>query len=88
MGDPQHAHDEDRVRHAAELGGALNVITSLRDGFDTFLTRPVKDWYSGVPEGAPNYWSEKKVNYSGVEKKMGKKRDIELSGGQMQKLAV
>ena len=84
MGDPQHAHDEDRIRQAAELGGALDVIINLRDGFDTFLTRPVEDLYGGGPQNL----SREPIDFSGLTKEMGTMRDVELSGGQMQKLAV
>ncbi|KAF8525243.1 P-loop containing nucleoside triphosphate hydrolase protein [Hysterangium stoloniferum] len=87
MGDPQHAHDEDRIRQAAELGGALDVITNLQDGFDTFLSRPVRDYYAGLPEGSRSLFG-RVIDYGGVKKRVGRTRDIELSGGQMQKLAV
>jgi len=87
IGDPRHALDEDRIRQAAELGGALDVITNLKDGFDTFLSRPVRDYYAGLPEGSRSLFG-REIDYDRVKKKVGRSHDIELSGGQMQKLAV
>ncbi|KAG2028536.1 P-loop containing nucleoside triphosphate hydrolase protein [Suillus americanus] len=51
LGNPALAHDYDKVREAARLGGAEHFIDELPDGFDTYLDRPVKDYYAGLPEG-------------------------------------
>jgi len=91
MGDPAHAHDEDRIRQAAELGGATDVIQELPDGFDTFLDKPVRDYYSGVPTRrrmGSIALSSGSTDFSKIKRKVGKNHKIELSGGQMQKLAV
>lgn len=88
MGDPQHAEDEDRVRLAARLGGSEEFINKLPEGFDTYLDRPVKDYYGGLPEGTKNLFG-RSVDYSAVRGagEMSSKTHG-LSGGQMQRLAV
>lgn len=51
LGDPEHADDNDKIEMAARLGGAEDFIKRLPDGFETYLERPVGDYYSGLPEG-------------------------------------
>lgn len=82
-----HARDEDRIRQAAELGGAAQFVENLPEAFDTILSRPVRDSYSGLPEGTQSLFG-RQVDYGRVKKRIGRTQDIELSGGQMQKLAV
>ncbi|KAK7688165.1 hypothetical protein QCA50_008535 [Cerrena zonata] len=88
LGDPQHAEDEDRIRLAARLGGSEDFINKLPDGFDTYLDRPVKDLYGGLPEGTKTLFG-RSVDYSAVRGagEMSSKTHG-LSGGQMQRLAV
>ncbi|KAF8491288.1 P-loop containing nucleoside triphosphate hydrolase protein [Gautieria morchelliformis] len=81
MGDPEHAWDEDRVRQAAELSGASDIISNLSEGFDTVLSPPL-DFYSGASEG------RHKAQYEGLKLFIGRAQDPKLSGGQMQKLAL
>ncbi|KAF8508693.1 P-loop containing nucleoside triphosphate hydrolase protein [Gautieria morchelliformis] len=87
MGDPKNARDEDRIRQAAALGGATEFIEELAEGFDTILSRPVRDIYSGLPEGTTSLFG-RKVNYSGLKSRTGYTQEFKLSGGQMQRLAV
>ncbi|KAG1825441.1 P-loop containing nucleoside triphosphate hydrolase protein [Suillus subaureus] len=89
LGNPALAHDYDKVREAARLGGAEHFIDKLPDGFDTYLDRPVKDYYAGLPEGTTTLFG-RSVDYSRV-RGVGGLRASEassLSGGQMQRLAV
>jgi ABC-type multidrug transport system fused ATPase/permease subunit len=89
LGNPALAHDHDKVREAAHLGGAEHFIDELPDGFDTYLDRPVKDYYAGLPEGTTTLFG-RSVDYSRV-RGVGGLRASEassLSGGQMQRLAV
>ncbi|KAG1829492.1 P-loop containing nucleoside triphosphate hydrolase protein [Suillus variegatus] len=89
LGNPALAHDYDKVREAARLGGAEHFIDELPDGFDTYLDRPVKDYYAGLPEGTTMLFG-RSVDYSRV-RGVGGLRASEassLSGGQMQRLAV
>ncbi|KAG1777296.1 P-loop containing nucleoside triphosphate hydrolase protein [Suillus placidus] len=89
LGNPALAHDYDKVREAARLGGAEHFIDELPDGFDTYLDRPVKDYYAGLPEGTTTLFG-RSVDYSRV-RGVGGLRASEassLSGGQMQRLAV
>jgi ABC-type multidrug transport system fused ATPase/permease subunit len=81
MGDPEHAWDEDRVRQAAELSGASDIISNLSEGFDTVLSPPL-DFYSGASEG------RHKAKYERLKSFIGRAQDPKLSGGQMQKLAL
>ncbi|KAH7884022.1 P-loop containing nucleoside triphosphate hydrolase protein [Phlebopus sp. FC_14] len=89
LGNPDLAHDDDKIREAARLGGAEDLIDKLPDGFDTYLDRPVKDYYSSLPEGTLTLFG-RHVDYSRV-RGVGAMRTTDastLSGGQMQRLAV
>jgi len=89
LGSPQCAHDSDKVREAARLGGAESFVDRLPEGFDTYLDRPVRDYYSGIPDGAKSLFG-RPVNFGAVGQAMGGVRSdsVYLSGGQMQRLAV
>ncbi|KAI0079057.1 P-loop containing nucleoside triphosphate hydrolase protein [Panus rudis PR-1116 ss-1] len=89
FGDPQHAEDEDRIRLAAKLGGSEEFIEKLPEGFSSYLERPVKDHYGGLPEGTKTLFG-RPVDYSGIRGAggMSTHKSISLSGGQMQRLAV
>ncbi|THH16785.1 hypothetical protein EW146_g3903 [Bondarzewia mesenterica] len=89
LGDPENAADEDKVREAARLGGALEFIERLPEGFDTYLERPVRDLYSALPEGTKTLFG-RSVDYGGMRGLMhgDSPNSVVLSGGQMQRLAV
>jgi hypothetical protein len=89
LGDPDFAHDEDKILEAAKLGGAHEFIERLPEGFDTYLDRPVRDYYSGIPEGTKTLFG-RSVDYSRVRATGGMRstNSTSLSGGQMQRLAV
>ncbi len=89
MGDPATSHDTNRVRLAARLAGAEDLIDKLPDGFDTYLERPVDDEYSIVAEGTKTV-TGRVVDYSALCEAANIKssRDTSLSGGQMQRIAV
>ncbi|KAI0056772.1 P-loop containing nucleoside triphosphate hydrolase protein [Artomyces pyxidatus] len=92
LGDPENADDEDKIREAARLGGAEDFIARLPDGFDTYLERPVRDLYSGLPEGTKTLFG-RSVDHSNFGALVaGGGRDSAgsagLSGGQLQRLAV
>jgi ABC-type multidrug transport system fused ATPase/permease subunit len=76
------------VRLAAELGGSSQFIERLPEGFDTYLDRPVKDLYGGLPEGTTTLFG-RPVDYQSVRAAGGlASGTTNLSGGQMQRLAV
>ena len=81
--------DEDKVREAARLGGALEFIERLPEGFDTYLQRPVRDYYSSLPEGTKTLFG-RPVDYNSLRQAahLGATSGTALSGGQMQRLAV
>ena len=89
IGDPSAADNDEHVRLAARLGGAEDFIEKLPDGFDTYLDRPVRDLYAGMPEGTTTLFG-RKVDYSALRLAGGMKpsETCALSGGQMQRLAV
>jgi len=90
LGSPQSAHDSDKVREAARLGGAEGFVDRLPEGFDSYLDRPVRDYYSGIPDGTKSLFG-KPVNFGAVGRAMGgmgSTDSVHLSGGQMQRLAV
>ena len=89
LGDPQNAHNEARIREAARLGGAEECIDKMAKGFDTYLDRPVRDtWY--IPSSSKTK-SGRKIDYDLVREAIGgvwNKDSINLSGGELQRLAV
>ena len=90
LGSPDCAHDSDKIREAARLGGAEDFVDRLPEGFDAYLDRPVRDYYSGIPEGTKSLFG-RPVNFGAIGQAMGGMRSsdsIHLSGGQMQRLAV
>ncbi|KAN0101039.1 P-loop containing nucleoside triphosphate hydrolase protein [Tylopilus felleus] len=89
LGNPDLAPDDDKIREAARLGGAEQFIDKLPEGFDTYLDRPVRDYYSSLPEGTATLFG-RKVDYSRVRGAGGMRAADKstLSGGQMQRLAV
>lgn len=90
LGSPQCAYDSDKIREAARLGGAEAFVDKLPEGFDTYLDRPVRDYYSGIPDGTKTLFG-RPVNFGAVGHAMGGMRSsdsVHLSGGQMQRLAV
>lgn len=89
LGNPSEAANDEHVRLAARLGGAEEFIERLPEGFDTYLNRPVSDYYSGLPEGTHKLFG-RPVDYSAMRfvGNMSDKSTHGLSGGQMQRLAV
>ncbi|KAH9001450.1 HlyB/MsbA family ABC transporter [Lactarius akahatsu] len=79
MGNPRRARDNAAIEEAARLGGASELIAQLPGGLDAYLARPVSDIYSGSPDGTGALLSQKFI---------GDTTNQELSGGQMQRLAV
>lgn len=62
------------------------LITRLPDGLDTYLERPVRDLYAGLPDGASVFGG--KVDNEYLRGVMGTSTDNVLSGGEMQRIAV
>ena len=82
MGNPRCARDDAAIEEAARLGGASELIARLPDGLDTYLNRPVQDRYQGLDDEKKKLFKEKVVG------DMDETTKQELSGGQMQRLAV
>ena len=74
---------------AARLGGSEDFIKRLPEGYDTYLERPVTDYYSGIPEGTKSLFG-RPVSYKQVRSagNMTSTASASLSGGQMQRLAL
>lgn len=89
LGDPENVKDDEKIREAARLGGAEEFIERLPDGFDTYLERPVKDYYSALPEGTTSLFG-RPVDYGSIRHigGMGFSNTKTLSGGQMQRIAL
>ncbi|KAH9069742.1 HlyB/MsbA family ABC transporter [Lactarius deliciosus] len=87
LGNPRLAGDDAAIEEAARLGGASELIARLPDGIDTYLKRPTRDIYEGLPKGVRMLFGRKVVDGPDgwyIEDTSGR----ELSGGQMQRLAV
>ena len=74
---------------AAQAGGAYDFIHKRAGGFESYLNRPVQDYYSAMPDGTTTLFG-RPVDHSRVRKagRMGISESTQLSGGQMQRLAV
>ncbi|KAH8993526.1 HlyB/MsbA family ABC transporter [Lactarius akahatsu] len=86
LGNPRLAGDDAAIEEAARLGRASELISRLPDGFDTYLERPVRDQYMGLPEGMRKLFGRKVVD--GFPWFTSDTSDHERSGGQRQRLAV
>ena len=74
-------HNDAAIERAARFGGASEFIEKLPDGFDTYPERPVRDHFSqqnGTTN--PDNWR--------LRRYVNTPADQDLSGGQMQRLAV
>ena len=87
LGDPTRAHDDAAVEQAANLGCASEVISRLPEGFDTYLERPVRDEYSGLPDGTTTLFG-RKTDSCYLRGIVDSPTDNVLSGGEMQRVAV
>ncbi|KAF8494576.1 HlyB/MsbA family ABC transporter [Russula emetica] len=87
LGDPTRMHDDAAIERAAQLGGASELIARLPDGFDTYLERPVRDLFSGWPDGTRDLFG-RKVDNERLRRYVDTPTDHGLSGGQMQRIAV
>ena len=89
LGNPSKANDEGLIREAARLGGAEAVIRKLPEGLDTYLKQALSQMYDGPKEGNLTP-SGKPFDVCAVQHAAGIKRSFgfELSGGEMQRLAV
>ena len=89
LGDPSSFSDDDRVRLAARMGGAEAFIDKIPEGYDTYLTYLSRATGSG-PQTGNKTRSGKTFDMSAVWEAAGFSGEAtpELSGGQMQRLAV
>ena len=90
LGDPERFHDDARVHAAARLGGASQFVERLQEKYDTYLDRPVRDYFSGMPEGTRTLFG-RQIDFAGVRGAGGmasRTGGPALSGGEMQRLAV
>ncbi|KAG1874098.1 P-loop containing nucleoside triphosphate hydrolase protein [Suillus tomentosus] len=83
LGNPGLAQDDDKIREAAKMGGARDFIEELPDGFDTYISRPVNEYYLDRSESAA-------IDYTRVHTTRRFRTSIfsDISGGQKQRLAV
>ncbi|EJD55701.1 P-loop containing nucleoside triphosphate hydrolase protein [Auricularia subglabra TFB-10046 SS5] len=84
-GDPANSWDEDAVDAAARLAG-IDFQTKFTNGLDTYITHPVRDHYSELPEGTQSLFG-REISFKTLKAGVST-RDIALSGGQTQKIAV
>lgn len=88
LGNPTLAHDNDKIREAARLGGAEEFIDELVDGFNSYIEPPVNKYYAPLAEGSLMA-SGRRVDFSALKGVRGlPPGHLGLSGGQRQRLAV
>lgn len=87
LGDPTRMHDDAAIERAAHMGGASELIAKLPEGLDTYLERPVRDLFSGLPDETRDLFG-RKVDGGRLRRYVDTPADHGLSGGQMQRLAV
>ena len=75
-------HDDAAIERAARLGGASEFIAQLPNGLDSYLERPVRDHFSESQNGKVN------LNNCHMRRYVDTPTDHNLSGGQLQRLAV
>ncbi|CAE6412038.1 unnamed protein product [Rhizoctonia solani] len=93
MGSPLHAQDNGRIEEAARLGGASQFIDTLPEQMETYLSRPVHDMAGGLGFGQHTLLGRQfNTSRGGWGRKGGKRggraQDMEVSGGQQQRLAL
>ncbi|KAF8707495.1 P-loop containing nucleoside triphosphate hydrolase protein, partial [Rhizoctonia solani] len=93
MGSPLHAQDNARIEEAARLGGASQFIDTLPEQMETYLSRPVHDMAGGLGFGQHTLLGRQfNTSRGGWGRKGGKRggraQDMEVSGGQQQRLAL
>ncbi|KZW02356.1 P-loop containing nucleoside triphosphate hydrolase protein [Exidia glandulosa HHB12029] len=86
LGWPESADDDDAIQAAARLA-EIDFEDRLGEGFESYLEHPVQDHYANLPEGTTTIFGQK-VDFKGVRTGMSANRNISLSGGQTQKIAV
>ncbi|KAL9715679.1 hypothetical protein Ac2012v2_000122 [Leucoagaricus gongylophorus] len=85
-----HATNMEYIREAAQLGGASTFVEKFPDQYGTYLERPVKDYYSGLPEGTTSMFG-RVVDYGAVKYAMESRSGSPsrgISGGQAQRVAL
>ena len=89
LGGPQNSHDEYKVREAARLGGAEEFINKMNEGFNTYLERPVRDYWSIPSDSKTSSGADLDLDFfREAIGRIGNEDEVRLSGGQMQRLAV
>ncbi|KAK2462113.1 hypothetical protein APHAL10511_006576 [Amanita phalloides] len=88
LGNTDYADDDEKIMEAARLGGADGIIHNLPEGLDTYLERPVKEYYSNLTEGTIVHG--RRVDYSHIRHQAGMDSSTSrtLSGGQLQRIAL
>ena len=88
IGNPAHLHDTERIERAAALGGCSEIIDRLSDKFDTFLSFPIQNMFSHIPAGTLSLFGADGVNdhSQGIGRQF--RKDVDLSGGEKQRLAL
>jgi len=74
------------VERAASLGGCTEIIERLSEKFETFLEYPVSNMFSRIPAGTLSLFGTKTNQSRGLS--IGLREDINMSGGERQRLAL
>ncbi|KAH7106107.1 P-loop containing nucleoside triphosphate hydrolase protein [Auriculariales sp. MPI-PUGE-AT-0066] len=87
MGDPDEAVDNDLTEQVAKTCGIVDFMERLPQGLDSYLEHPVPDHFQSLPEGTKTLFG-RTVNLKALRNQMEHSRNVSLSGGQSQKVAV
>ncbi|KAH7100219.1 P-loop containing nucleoside triphosphate hydrolase protein [Auriculariales sp. MPI-PUGE-AT-0066] len=87
MGDPDQLADTELIEQVAETCGINDFMDRLPEGLNSYLEHPVPDYFQSLPEGTKTLFG-RKVDLSHLRGRTARARNIALSGGQSQKVAV
>ncbi|KAG1881164.1 P-loop containing nucleoside triphosphate hydrolase protein [Suillus subluteus] len=90
LGNPALAHDDDKVREAARLGGAEDFIDELPHGFNTYLDPHINGYYGDLPEGTTTLFGQPVDSSSQkfFDNVHISRAGLQISRGQVQRLAI
>jgi hypothetical protein len=70
------------------MGGCSDIIDRLPKGIDSFLTMPITNWFSRIPQGTTSLFGSKDLHRFSRLQGGDSIEENKLSGGEQQRLAL